>query len=383
MRTHHRAVISGVAVFGSWVLLIFIEGARADEAAAKKTLAAKGIRATHSGCSLIAESEFSKAVSKAYSLRRKHAASKPQQLTAIEKEAAAERIQELKNQNELLRNKLAEVNKVGFAFRGNVVQQINEQIAANDRQIAEIQAALDPSRKATDDSKKKDGAPAKDSASLDQYTQEIFEARKVGDLLLAQYAELNQDKEVVGALKEWNEGAHSSSALKPSHAFESASKRLETLEKDVVSEKIPLRQEQKSSYATVVINEETICELVVDPAAAGIVLPHRVAVDAGIKVDADQAQRVLLKSVRVGSFGARNVVCQVLPAENTTAKGMLGSTFLKQFKSELTADGKELLLQRSEAATTHKKKRTPAKRTSKKSSDSAPSDSALSDDTQQ
>jgi hypothetical protein len=81
----------------------------------------------------------------------------------------------------------------------------------------------------------------------------------------------------------------------------------------------------------------------------------------------------VLKSVQVGSFAAKNVVCHVLPAENTTTKGVLGSSFLKQFKSELNAGGTELSLRRSDAgATTHKKKKT--KHTSKKSSDSDPSD---------
>src|SRR6202034_1299215 len=99
MRTHHLAVILGVAIFGGWVLLFSGEGARADEAEAKAKLAAKGIRATHTGCSLVAESEFAKSVSTAYSLKRKHAASK-QQDAAIDKEAAAEQIQPLKAQNE-------------------------------------------------------------------------------------------------------------------------------------------------------------------------------------------------------------------------------------------------------------------------------------------
>ena len=385
MRTHHLLVISGVAIFGGWVLLFSGEGARADESEAKAKLVAKGIRATHTGCSLVAESEFAKSVSTAYSLKRKGAASKQQQSSGIDKEEAAEQIQELKNQNEVLRNKVAEINRVGFAFRGDVVRQLNDQIAANDRQIAQIQQALNPSTKAGDDRKKKDSSPAKDSSSLDEYTQEIFEARKVADQLLTRYAELNQDKEVVAALKEWNEAAHTSGALKPSHSFESSLKRLEALEKDVLSEKIPLRQEEKNSYATVVINEDTICELVVDPSASAIVLPYRLAVDAGVHVDAApkataqvadgseaQAKRVVLKSVQVGSFAAKNVVCHVLPAENTTTKGVLGSSFLKQFKSELNAGGTELSLRRSDAGTTHKKKKT--KHTSKKSSDSDPSD---------
>jgi gag-polyprotein putative aspartyl protease len=386
MRTHHWCVISGVAIFGGWVLLFSVEGARADEAEAKAKLAAKGIRATHTGCSLVAESEFAKSVSTAYSLKRKHAASKQQEHAAIDKEAAAEQIQVLKAQNEVLRNRLAEVTKVPFTGRGNVVQDINNQIAANDREIAETQEAINPSKKPADDGHKQDGSSSKDKSSPDVYIQEIFEARKTADLLLARYAELNQDKEVVAALKEWNEAAHASIALKPSHSFESALKRLETLEKDVVSENIPLRQEEKSSCATVVINDDTICELVVDPAARATVLPYRVAVDAGVKVDAAPetttrtadgseapAKRVLLKSVRVGSFAAKNVVCHVLAAENTTAKGVLGSSFLKQFKSELNAGGTELSLRRSDAAaTTHKKKKT--KHTSKKSSDSDSSD---------
>ena len=178
--------------------------------------------------------------------------------------------------------------------------------------------------------------------------------------------------------------------VKPSRGLESAVKRLEALEEKIDSQKIPLRQKGKSYNAMVIINGEKACEMAVDTAAPTLLLPYDVAVGAGVKVNAAtetttikaaggseiQAKRVLLKSVRVGSFTAKNVLCDVFPPRSTSAKAVLGKSFLGQFKSELNAGGSELSLARvdAELAANKKKKKSTPKHTFKKSVQPVPTD---------
>jgi aspartyl protease family protein len=139
----------------------------------------------------------------------------------------------------------------------------------------------------------------------------------------------------------------------------------------------------------VIINGKQRCEMLVDTRAATLLLPYRVAVDAGVNVDAAietttgqvgggskiQTQRVLLNSVRVGNLTAKDVSCGVLPANITSAQALLGMSFLSQFKFELNARSSVLSLQRvdAEATATRKKKPLP-KHTVKKSVKRIPSD---------
>ncbi len=387
MRSIRLFAIWAAAICGGSILISAVEPARGDEVSAKAKLAEKGIRATRSGISLQAETEFSKSVSTASSLKRKFLATIDQQQSAgYDNEEADAQVESLTQQNQLLRQRLSEINRTGFAFRGQVVQQINQQLAANEKEIALIQQSRKQSTKSGEELRQ-NGNSARQA-----YVQQVFSARKLADRLIAQYADLNQDKEVIAALKEWNEAAHTSNALKPSHSFESALKRLEALEGKIVSEKIPLRKKGTSYYATVTINGDKTCDMVVDTVAPTLLLPYQVAVEAGVNVDAAtettpvqtadgsrvQAKHVLLKSVRVGSFTAKKVSCGVLPAKDTSAKAVLGMSFLGQFKVELNAGSSELSLLRADAegaATRRRKKPTP-KHTLKKSVKPVPSDNS-------
>jgi clan AA aspartic protease (TIGR02281 family) len=380
MRTVRLIATSGVAIFGGCVLLCAVEGALGDGRTPNAKLAAKGIHATRSGFSLLAEAEFLKAVSTAKALKRRRSAAinQPQSIGSDNQEAAAQ-VAALMQQNGVLRERLSEINRASFSLRGQVVRQINDQIAANEEQIALIRETLKQSTKSIDERRQNQ------NSVLQKCVQEVREARKLAERIIACYGELNRDKEVVAALKEWNEAAHTSYSLKPSRSFESALKRLEGLEKDIVPGQIPLRKEGESYYATVAINGDKICEMVVDAAAPMIVLPYRVAVDAGVDCDAAsqttttqfpdgskvQAKRVLLKSVRLGSFSAKNVPCDVLPAKNTTAKAILGISFLSQFKFKLNLLVPELSLERigTNGATAGKKDKPKRKHTIKKSAE--------------
>jgi clan AA aspartic protease (TIGR02281 family) len=360
-----------VAVVGGCVLLFSVQAARGDEASAKARLAEKGIRASRSGISLQAETEFSKSVSTAYSLRRKlSAAAGRQQEPGSDDGEADSQITALRQQNEQLQKRIMEIRLANIDFLGQTTRQLNEQIAANNREIARIQESRKQSTKS--------GAEAgKDKkSSRDAYTQQISDARMLADHLIDQYAELSKDQEVVAAIKEWNEAAHTHVALKPSHSFESSLRRLEALEKKLTSEKIPVRHEGNSYYAAVMINGEKKYDMAVDTAAPMLLLPHQAAIDAGVKLGpaaqsvtvqtADgaktQAQRATLKSVRIGSFSANNVSCGVLPETDKSGKAVLGKSFLSKFKADLNTGASELSLARLGTEAAHTTKRTPRHR---------------------
>ena len=377
--------IWGFAVLAGWLPFSVVETARGDEASAKAALAAKGIKATHSGFSTQEETEFSKAVTAAYTLKRKLATTSSQEQSAGSDNGEVEaEIETLAEQNQVLKQRLAQLSQTPIAFRGQITQELNQQISANDNQIAQLQQSKKQSTKSVDE------LHQTENTARQAYVQQVFDARKLANRVVAQYAELNKDQDVAAAVKEWNEATHKSGALKPSRSFESALKRLEALEKKLHSEKIPLKQQGLDYFASVTINDEKTCDMVVDTTAPTILLPYQMALDAGIKVDsaaetpaksADVFSKtpptpVILKSVRVGSFTAKNVACGVLPAKNTSAKAVLGMSFLGQFKFEINPGGSELSLLSvdRETATTRKKKKPVAKHVRKKSVNPAPTD---------
>jgi clan AA aspartic protease (TIGR02281 family) len=378
MRSFHLPSMGIVVVCLFASLLAPIEPARADEAAAKASLTAKGIRASHAGLSLQTETEFTKAVPLAYTLRRKFQSTLGQQQSAgSNNEQADAEIQQLMEQNETLRKQMPQGGQPFVPFQGQISQglraEITQKIKQNEEEIASIQEARKQSTKSSAELRQE-----ADSART-TYFQQVRDARALADKITGQYAELNKDQEVLAAIKEWNDAAKTSATLKPSRSFESAVKRLEALEKKIVSEKIPLRNDGKNFLASVEINGKQTCDMIVDTSAATLMLPYQMALDAGAHVDAtsvpsdlgskSEVKQVTLSSVRVGSITAKNVACGVYPAKMKAAKAVLGLSFLGQYKYEINAPASELSLVRvdAEATTGHRKKKTTTKHIAKKS----------------
>jgi hypothetical protein len=240
MRRIRPYTICLVAICVGSILLSAAKPARADEVSARTKLAEKGIRATRSGISLQADPDFSRSLATAFSLKRKVVATINQQQSAgYDNEEADAQVQTLSQQNELLKKQYSQINSSYFPIR----HEIAEKIKTNDSEIALIQETRKQAIKSFDELRKN-----ANSAS-EKYVQQVLAARTMADRILAQYADLKKDKkdkEVVAALNEWNEAVGTSNELKPTHGFESALKRLEALEKQIVSEKIPLRHEGKS-----------------------------------------------------------------------------------------------------------------------------------------
>jgi clan AA aspartic protease (TIGR02281 family) len=386
MRKRHLLPVSLVAVFACSIVILAARTSTADETALKAALAAKGIKATRGGLSLQEEGELTKAVAAATKLKGKtfSTTSRDNSGGFENPEAIQAEIARLTELNVELKQKLAQLNQAPIPFKATAVTNLNHEISANDNAIAQLQASTKQAAKSNDDTQKDV------KAARDAYHQAVFDARKMADRVIGQYAELSKDAEVIAAIKSWNEATHATHALKPSHAFATAVKKLETLEKTIPSEKIALKQQGTGYYASVAINGDFIGEMLVDSAAPSLLLPHQMAIDAGIKVDdsaetspfqtADgaeiQARHVVLKTVRVGSFQARNVACGVLPASSKTAKAVLGKSFLGQFKGQVDSLSGELSLVRADASgsSTRRRKKPVAKHTQKKSTKSTQSD---------
>jgi clan AA aspartic protease (TIGR02281 family) len=384
MRNSHLFTVSGLASLAVAILFVTAQPGNADETSAKAALTAKGIRASHSGLSLQEEGELTKAVNAATALKRKIPSNTSNSdAGGMEDPAAVQaEIDELTQRNVELKQKLAQLNAAPIGFKGPAVLTLNQEISANDNAINQLQASNKQAAK-SNDSTQKDIKAARDA-----YYQSVFEARKMADRVIGQYAELNKDQEVAAAVKSWNEAAHTSHTLKPSHGFDSAIKRLEVLEKKIPSEKVSLKQEGTGYLANVAINGDVICEMLVDSATPSLLLPHQTAVDAGVKVNekaettpfqtADgsevQAHHAVLKSVRVGSFTAHNVACGVLPASSKSTKAVLGKSFLGQFKGKVDSLSGELSLARADAEGGSRRHKKPAAKHTRKSSKPAQSD---------
>jgi clan AA aspartic protease (TIGR02281 family) len=384
MRKSRQLTVSCVAGLAASILLSAAHISIADDTAAKAALAAKGIRASHGGLSLQEEGELAKAVKAAEALKRKIPSDSSGSDSSgfgnnadVQAEIAerTERVAQLKQE-------LAQLNAAPIGFKGPAQVKLNQEISQNETILNQLQQSMKESGKAHDDSQKDI------KAARDAYYQAVFDARKMADRVLGQYSELSKDPEVVTAVKAWNEASHSTHGLKPSHPFDSALKKLEALEKKIPSQKIALKQEG-TAYSTSVAINDVMCDMMVDAAAPSVLLPHQTALDAGVKVDdaagltpfqgADgsevQAHRVVLKTVRVGSFMARNVSCGVFPASNKSAKAVLGKSFLGQFKGKVDSFSGDLQLVRSDTeGSTRRRKKPAAKHTARKSSKAAQSD---------
>lgn len=339
---------------------------------AKSRLSEKGIRVTHTELSLTSEAGFNKSFGEAASLKRKlTSASKALNEAERVVESIDDDMRDRMKYTVELNAQLANVPRANVVAHNQLVAAVNAnngaiKLLTQDEQ--EAKKEVDKARKAT-------------NTARESYVQHIMELRKSADEISKQYASLTTDTEAQAALEAWNTAANSSLRIKHSRMFQSNLKRLIALEKTVITEKISLRREGNSLYATVVINGNHTHEMVVDTGASSVVLPHNEAVEFGVRVDdslptamaiiADgskvKSKIATLDTVRVGQFTAHDVRCLVLPENARNAPSLLGMTFLGKF--DFAINGTELVLSKvdSEHASSKPKKTRPSK-TSKKTS---------------
>ncbi|MGE3316032.1 MAG: TIGR02281 family clan AA aspartic protease [Planctomycetaceae bacterium] len=342
---------TAVRVFIIYVLFCSGSHLKGDEASAKAKLAEHGLRVTSTGLIHADDLEFTKAMGEVPRLKRKLTlAQKSLGAADLQQKQRDDAIRRLREQNVGLSKQLANVGNADVTLHNRLVGALN----AN---IGEMQL-LEESRKTFD--KQMDEVRREANSAREAYVGRVLELRPLADKVALRYKDLAENSDVKSALAEFNTAANKSFEIEPSRTFQSSVKRLESLEKSIVSEKVPLRREGNSYFASVVINSKHAHEMVVDTGASLLLLPHRMAVESGVEFSDSDPKIMLsiadgsringrltkLPSVRVGQFTATDVECAVLGPEATDAPALLGMSFLGKFKFELNAQSSQLSLMR-------------------------------------
>jgi len=297
------------------------------------------------------ERDLSKGLAKAASLKR-----------AIRKAALPS--QRLKKQISDLetRMKLAQQQMVGLNAQ---LANVNS-VAANNRLVGAINALegqMQLARQGLEELKEQEKqARAALAASQEEYVENILAMRELVDRLNSEYEARSDDSDIARQVAEFEKARGKEFAFGPSNTWRSNGRKLADLEESITLERIPLRGDSGTFYATVVVNGEHTAEMVVDSGASMITLPFTLASRMGMEPRADD-QRILLtiadgstitgyvktaKSVRVGTFELNDVRCAVLGPDATNAEPLLGMSFLGEFQFDLDAADETLGLIRIE-----------------------------------
>jgi len=195
------------------------------------------------------------------------------------------------------------------------------------------------------------------------YVQALVDLRALVDKTLRQYALLANDADVKAALEKLNKYSRTRKgvSLGPSSLFQKDIKKLEELEKPLMSQTIELQPSGGGTFLIdTIVNEQHRVTMTLDTGAGAVVLPKQIAGQVGWEPAAtDQSgygeqadgRRVpvtvsTLSSVRVGKFKVKSVGCVVLPGGTRGATPLLGQSFLKHFSYQIAPGGGKLTLRK-------------------------------------
>ncbi len=327
--------------------------AAADEKSAEKLLESKGLRRASSYFTLPAESEISKKLRAAESLKRKVFAA--QEKLDEAKQAVAENRRLVLAYIQKRRQLRSQLPLARSAEQHNqIVMALNE---LADRVLLLQQS--DHEEKALDE------ARTAAAAALEQYTEQLLELRRLCEGVERGYADLAADPAVAAAIDQFNKTASRSYRLGPSTALASNQRRLKRLEETVLSESIQLRRGPGGLwYVTATFNGQHPQEMAIDTGASVIALPWETAQAVGLTPGEDdltvqvqmadgrvlEAKRVVANTVRVGKFTAEDVDCAVMPPGLPGAAPLLGLSFLKNFNFKIDSSAGQLVMSQLETS---------------------------------
>ncbi|QDU27521.1 hypothetical protein ETAA8_26090 [Anatilimnocola aggregata] len=308
-------------------------------AEAKAALEASGFKVTVTGIALPDEAEFAKLM-KDVTLVRKNfiTAEKELALTEMELEQVKATITKLKSTE-------VELN-AAFAVGNLTIDNHNRLVGALNAIGGQIQLGIQQQEKSGDKVK---AARGKSAIAREAYTEKLLELRTAATKVEQIWAKAAADPNSQAALAKVNEVLKKSLALKPTPVFTVAERQLALLEDKILSENIPLRDDDDTLWASVMINGKHTKEMVVDSGATSLALPYEMAKEMGIEPNStDQPIRLILadgreipgfrktlSSVRVGKFLVENVECVVMDQVAIKAVPLLGMSFLGNFKFEV------------------------------------------------
>lgn len=295
-----------------------------------------GVKISKNGAVLASEIEFNRSLAELTKLRRTFVSAKKTMEDYRRSVAVLDaQIKRMNQQSAALNKQLANVRDVATNNRlVGAINTLESQLRlayAQKKKLAEHESVV----------------LAKVSSARDLIVKQSLEWRRAVDSINQKYATPSQ--EIQNLIKQYNREQSTSIKLEPSSAFSLSLRKLDQLEADTLSEKIPLRREGKTYYIDVSINDQAPISMVVDSGASVLALPYTTAFEVGVKPGANDEKirlvvadgrsilgyKMTIPTVRVGPFIAHNVECAVLGPEAVNATPLLGMSFLDQFSFKI------------------------------------------------
>jgi aspartyl protease family protein len=243
------------------------------------------------------------------------------------------------------------------------IRKINEDMAKSadvggqNRKIAQMNALVGKIKEAIQyrDQQEKDLAKLGDDARS-EYIGLILKLEKKVQKVEETYATLAADADVTAAL----EALKPKGKLGPTQQFVAAAREIKTLRANVEAETIEVSIENEIPWVNVVLNGSTTRRMVFDTGASMVAIPAEMAKSMELVPPKDapilhmhladgkvvEAKQMILKSVRVGTFEARDVEAAILPESLAAATPLLGGSFHRHFIHKLDRGKGELQLAR-------------------------------------
>lgn len=298
------------------------------------------LKVSGSSAILSAERELSRGISDAAGMKRKaRNAAKPVQ-------AVQQEIHGLEFQMQQAQARLIDLN----SQLANVTD-----VASNNRLVGSIntlQGQLQLAEKNLEKLKEAEVAARSElNKTREAYVEHILGLRRSADALKQAYDTVGETEQIVEQLNKLMADSGKQLKFEPSSSFDSTLRKLEELEKTILTEKIPLRGDDNTFYATVVVNGKHTAEMIVDSGASLISLPWKLAAEMGLEPKPGDKQILItiadgstisghlkvIDSVRIGQFTVEKVECAVLGPEAVNAQPLLGMSFLGEFQFQLDA----------------------------------------------
>jgi len=203
--------------------------------------------------------------------------------------------------------------------------------------------------------------------SRSTYISVAIDVGTTAETVAAGYAKLAADAELSSAIVQYNQTNHTRAKLGPSGIFLEDLPYVRQCAKDVTTGDVPVRKTESGGLMVqAVLNGKVTDQMVWDSGADEVVLSTATAKalnlkpssgDATIEIGvadgrAVKAKVMMLDSIRVGSFTAKDVPCVVLPPGSKT-EDLLGNPFQRRFISKLDQQAGTLQLTPIDLSVTH------------------------------
>ncbi len=194
------------------------------------------------------------------------------------------------------------------------------------------------------------------------FIQAVLELRQLVNEVTKSYAELAGDAAVKDALEALGRTSKAKFKLGPSGQFTANVKVLERVERSVITDAVDVRKRGGVFWVDAMFNGKVHESMVFDTGASLTTIPTRLAEKIGMKptstdpeVECKTADGSVVKgrlmtipSLQVGRFVVNSVECVVMPASKADVDPLLGQSFLRHFKCELTPESGHLVMSRVE-----------------------------------